>query len=165
MVADLPMQLFCCRAADNCPCPRLQPFLLLLGRQGDLGHHGQEILRFDGTLHEPILRFPLKLAPKPGLSRDQLHTGDSQHPRFIVVGQRLDDGDLVLHDQASGPRHAHATGQGLLDRRQDSEQNKSDHDRQQRENRANLFSLQIAPNQQKELHKIKLVFFISPAHC
>ncbi len=103
-ISDLPMQLLGSEAADNRPGAGRQPFLLLVGRQDNLGNHSQEILRFNRILHEEILGLPHELAAKPGLMGDQGHAGNLLHARFIAVGQSLNDGYLVLHDQASGTR-------------------------------------------------------------
>ena len=105
-------------STDDCSDPRVQPLLLLLRRQNDLGHRAEEDLRHYRTLHKEDLRLLFESAAEPGLVARQFHARNFFHPLLIARRQQLNNRDLVYDHQTFRAFHGHAAGQRLFDRRQ-----------------------------------------------
>ena len=151
LVADLPAEALGGLPAHDGTGPRFQPRLLLLRRKEHLRMHVQKFLRHDRILHEEVLRV-LVDAAEPGLVGCQHDAGDPLHPCLVALGQQLDDRYLVPHDQPVRSRHGHPAGERLLDGRQVPEEDKRHDDGEQRQQRAQLLALQIAPDEIEVAH-------------
>ena len=121
------------------------------GGRVNSGIHDKELLRVHRHAGEEVFRILIDAA-EPGQVGDVRHAGHLADARLVADRQRLDKRNLVPDDQAVGIRHFHARAEGFLDGAEEAEEHKGHEDGEQRQRRAQLLPLQIAPDEAEEFH-------------
>src|SRR5262249_52269473 len=129
-VADLPAEAFGGGRAGNGRLAVLHKGLPLIFRNGEFGEDLSPVFRVDGELSKEIALALVDTSKPTGESRI-FHTWNVANLVSISKGQRLDDRGTVDHHEPIRSGDIEAAAEGVLDHRQNSEEEKGHGERTQ----------------------------------